>query len=160
MSGTGWLKPLLAALLAMMPAAAAALPELDAAHWQQLTALARDLAALPQVRDRERFRRAEYWQAAGAAGGDCEDLALLARDRLRALGWPPESLRLALAWTEAREYHAVLTVDALHHGVPATYVIDSRFAWVTGWDALTRYGYRWNMRQRAGAPGWSYVPRP
>ena len=138
---------------------AAALPELDADHWQQLVAVTRAVAALPRVPDRDRFHRAEYWQAADEAGGDCEDLALLARARLRALGWPPEALRLALAWTETREYHAVLTVEALHHGIAATYVIDSRFGWVVGWDALTRHGYRWDMRQRGDAPGWAYVPR-
>ncbi len=153
------LKWIVAALLtAASPATA--LPELDAARWNELTALARAIADLPNVRDQDRFHRVEYWQAADDRGGDCEDMALLARARLRALGWPPESLRLALAWTEAGEYHAVLTVDALHHGSPATYVIDSRFAWVESWDALTRYGYRWDIRQRADAPGWFYVARP
>ena len=154
------MKRLVAALLVAAAAPANALPELDTARWNELVAVARAVAALPGIRDQDRFRRVEYWQVADDRGGDCEDMALLARARLRALGWPPGSLRLALAWTETREYHAVLTIDALHRGVPATYVIDSRFAWVASWDALTRYGYRWDMRQRADPPGWSYVARP
>ena len=136
------------------------MPALDAAHWQQLVDLARDLAAMPHVRDQDRFHRIEYWQVADAGGGDCEDLALLARARLTALGWPADALRLALVWTETGEYHAVLTIDALRHGVPATYVIDSRFAWVVGWDTLAHYGYRWDRRQRPGGAGWVYIVRP
>ncbi len=154
------MRRLLTLLIAALPLPAHAAPELDEARWDQLTTLARAIQALPAVRDDERFRRAEYWQAADAQGGDCEDMALLARARLLALGWPAAALRLALVWTETREYHAVLTVDVVRHGAPATYVIDNRFAWVIGWDALSRHGYRWDVRQNAGRPGWSYVAKP
>ena len=150
----------LALLLALAPPATAALPELDGTGWARLQAASAAAFALPDVRDDERFHRADYWEPADAQGGDCEDKALFARALLRAGGWPGESLKLALAWTEAGEYHAVLTVDVLRHGRPATYVIDPRFGWVLGWDALTRYGYRWDRRQAATATGWTRIAAP
>ena len=144
------------ALLLLFPGAAAA-EELDAARWAELGAVNAAVNALPARRDRERFGVAEYWEAADSAGGDCEDKALAARDLLLGRGWPPGALRLALAWTEAREYHAVLTVEVERGGSPATYVLDSRFPWVLAWDALTRHGYRWAMRQDGGGR-WRRVP--
>ena len=131
---------------------------LDGQRWQQLADTSRATFGLDDVRDTEKFRRADYWEAADAAGGDCEDKALQARAVLLALGWPASSLRLALVWTEAREYHAVLTIDVTRSGAPATYVIDSRFAWVLGWDALSRHGYRWDRRQAPAGRGWIYIP--
>lgn len=146
-------------MFALTLAAAALLaapPDLDASRWAELSAVATAAFALPDAADRDRFDRADHWEVADAAGGDCEDKALYARARLIALGWPPAMLRLALLWTEAREYHAVLTVDVVRRGAPATYVLDSRFPWVLGWDALTRHGYRWDRRQSAGG-GWTRV---
>ncbi len=146
-----------AALLAMATPAAAALPELDSAAWARLQAAGNAAYRLPDVHDDERYHRADYWEVADARGGDCEDKALYARALLRSQGWPPGSLRLALVWTETGEYHAVLTIDVVRHGRPATYVIDPRFGWVLGWDALTRYGYRWDRRQAAAGAGWARV---
>ncbi len=132
-------------------------PSLDAARWAELSAAAAAAFALPDRRDVDRFRRADYWAVADANGGDCEDKALYARARLLAQGWPPSSLRLALVWTEGGEYHAVLTVDAVRLGLPATYVIDPRFTWVVGWDALSRIGYRWDRRQSANGGNWTKI---
>ncbi|WP_310474751.1 transglutaminase-like cysteine peptidase [Sandarakinorhabdus sp.] len=141
-------------LLALLAAPARAV-ELDPTGWAQLVAAAQHGFALADVRDKSRFRRADHWEIADAQGGDCEDKALLARAALVAQGWPQASLRIALVWTEAREYHAVLTVDVVRHGAAATYVIDNRFPWVLGWDALSQHGYRWDRRQ-AGR-GWTRI---
>lgn len=151
---------LIAALLFMALAGgelAAAPVALDARRWQQLVDTSRSSFDLADVRDTQKFRRADYWEAADATGGDCEDKALRARATLLALGWPASSLRLALVWTEAGEYHAVLTIDVERFGAPATYVIDSRFAWVIGWDALSRHGYRWDRRQAPSGRGWIHI---
>lgn len=148
----------LAALLSAAPAAAA--PALDAARWAELVEVSRQGFQIEAVRDQARFARADYWQVADTAGGDCEDKALLARALLLARGWPAGALRLALAWTEEREYHAVLTVDVERDGQPATYVIDGRFPWVVGWDRLTALGYRWDRRQAASGPGWQRIVVP
>jgi predicted transglutaminase-like cysteine proteinase len=127
---------------------------LDAARWAELEAVRAEIAALPRRSDRDRFGRADIWQIADGTGGDCEDLALAARARLHSLGWPADALRLALAWDETGTYHAVLTVETVHRGLPATYVIDNRIPWVVGWSALTRYGYRWNIRQSGRLGEW------
>lgn len=125
---------------------------------QQLNAVHRAVASLGARDDARLFQRTDYWTSAGAQGGDCEDLALAARSRLMELGWPPRSLRLAMAWTEKGIYHAVLTVDVEHKGRLATFVLDSRFEDVRGWDELTTRGYRWDRRQAAGLPYWVTVP--
>jgi predicted transglutaminase-like cysteine proteinase len=143
-----------AALLAIGVPARSAPMVLDAARWAEIEAVRAEIAALPVRSDRERFGRNDVWQSAGGSGGDCEDLALAARDALRARGWPADALRLALAWDETGAYHAVLTVETVHRGVPATYVIDNRIPWVVGWSALARYGYRWNIRQSARPGEW------
>jgi predicted transglutaminase-like cysteine proteinase len=148
-----------AVLVAVTPAAAAPVA-LDADRWQQLSSVSRAAFALPDVRDSDRHGAVDTWDVADAAGGDCEDKALFARDALIAKGWPSTSLRLALVWTETQEYHAVLTIDVVLHGEPATYVIDSRFAWVLGWDVLSRHGYRWDRRQSVQGPGWIHIAQP
>lgn len=145
----------IAVLLLLVAAPALATPpDLDDGRWLQLQSVSAAAFALPDVGDLERWHRTDYWEVADAAGGDCEDKALFARAALLAQGWPATSLRLALGWTETGEYHAVLTIDVTRHGRPATYVIDGRFGWVVGWDALTRHGYRWDRRQAAAGPGW------
>lgn len=60
---------------------------------QQLETVLREVAALGARDDAALFRRSDYWTSAGEQGGDCEDLALAARARLLALGWPPRTLR-------------------------------------------------------------------
>lgn len=145
------------ALPIAFPAQPVAAIELDAEKWALLSALARDGFALPEVDDRDRFGIADRWDPADATGGDCEDKALRARAALIAGGWPEGGLRIATAWTETREYHAVLTIDVIRHGAPATYVIDNRFPWVLGWDALSRHGYRWDRRQAAAGRGWTHI---
>jgi predicted transglutaminase-like cysteine proteinase len=72
-----------------------------------------------------------------------------------ALGWRPEELRIAVAWTEQGDYHVVLTVDGLtKKGVRQTYVLDNRFSHVETWSTLTRLGYRWDRRQDKTGQHW------
>ena len=148
------MRALIAALLLAAAPAAAAPVDLDAARWAELGGASAAIFAVAEVSDEARFATPDRWEVADAAGGDCEDKALLARAQLLAKGWPPQALRLALAWTEAGAYHAVLTIDVVRAGRPATYVIDPRFPFVVGWDQLTRHGYRWDRRQAADAHGW------
>lgn len=149
------MRTLITVMAALLAAPAAAAPvDLDAVRWAELGAASAAAFTVTTVSDRERHAAADRWDIADAAGGDCEDKALLARARLLAQGWPATALRLALVWTEARDYHAVLTIDVVRRGRPATYVIDGRFPWVVAWDRLTRYGYRWDRRQTADGRGW------
>lgn len=135
---------------------------IDAVALAQLENVQRTINALPMRSDQDRFGRVEYWQSADATGGDCEDKALAARDALVALGWSAKALRLALAWDETGIYHAVLTVDVQTAGdvplagVATTYVLDSRFAKLRTWSALSRRGYRWSVRQ-SETNGWQRI---
>ena len=129
-------------------------------RWRQLASVHRAVYGLGAKDDTELFQRADYWETASSAGGDCEDHALAARARLLGLGWPPRSLRLAMAWTEHGDYHAVLTVDVEEKGQVATYVLDSRFEDVRRWNELSARGYRWDRRQAPGLPFWVTVVQP
>lgn len=126
----------------------------------ELAKVHRAVVALGARADSELFKRADYWVTANDQGGDCEDHALAARARLLELGWPPRSLRLAMAWTEKGDYHAVLTVDVEEKGQVATYVLDSRFEDVRPWNELSARGDRWDRRQAPGLPFWVTVAQP
>lgn len=71
--------------------------------------------ALPSIPDQP---GRDFWQAAGAEGGDCEDKALAKLDGLLAAGFPIEHLRLASCWigrtgpTKDGEAHVVLVLEA------------------------------------------------
>ena len=154
------MRALLLLVVLLVPfAGAQALPMLDAVRWGQLESVNRAVNTLPAASDRARFGVDEFWELADGSGGDCEDKALAARAALLAQGWPAESLRLALAWTEAHELHAVLTIEVENDFGRATYVLDSRFPWVLAWDALSRSGYTWLTRQ-AGDGHWRKIASP
>lgn len=78
--------------------------------------------------------------------GDCEDYALTKRKVLLAAGLPAGALRLATAYTEHGEYHAVLTVAT----TAGTLVLDNRFPTVRDWRSMP---YRWVTLQR---PDWPF----
>jgi predicted transglutaminase-like cysteine proteinase len=133
---------------------------LTSQRMNELGRVQRELSALARISDDTRVRDGDFWTVASTGGGDCEDFALAARARLMSMGWPPRSLRLAMAWTEKGVYHAVLTVDMAHKGRLTTLVLDSRLDDVQGWDELTARGYRWDRRQAAGLPFWVTVATP
>ena len=147
----------LALTLALCAASqAAAAPALTPERWRELERVQSAVYAMPNRTDSERLGALDLWQPADSrSGGDCEDHALAARQRLLALGWPPSALRIAMGWTEQGDYHAVLTIDvATAKGGVETYVLDNRFARVEAWHTLSRYGYRWDRRQEGNGPGW------
>ncbi len=128
---------------------------LDAPHWAQLEQV--QLQVNQQVAfatDQQAWGKAEYWEPAQRLG-DCEDIALLKRQRLMKLGWPAEALRIAVAKDERGALHALLTVDVTAmDGRPETYALDNRVVHVEPWRALSEYGYRWIERQKPGSSAW------
>ena len=90
-------------------------------------------------KDSYTFGRADYWSIPFVYG-DCEDITLLKRRDLIALGWPPSSLLLTLARTETGVLHLVLTAVT----DKGEYVLDNRRNAVLPWSALD---YRWLGRQ-------------
>src|SRR3546814_17302540 len=80
---------------------------LDDARWAQLDAVNSDVNRnIHYVADSRTFDRSEYWTLPQGQG-DCEDLALEKRRRLIAMGWPRESLLIALANVPRVGGHAV-----------------------------------------------------
>ncbi len=97
----------------------------------------------------EEEKGTDVWQSRTDAGpGDCEDFALTMRRILR--GRYPEysgSFLIATAYTEDKQYHAVLTIETSD----GTIVCDIRFPECAPWDA---FPYEWRMREVAGADFW------
>lgn len=91
----------------------------------------------------------DVWQSRTDVGpGDCEDFALTMRRILR--GRYPEysgSFLIATAYTEEKQYHAVLTIETSD----GTIVCDIRYPECAPWDA---FPYEWRMREVAGADFW------
>lgn len=111
--------------------------------------------------DQQLYGVAEFWTVADQkTGGDCEDIALAAREQLLGLGWPSSALRLATAWTEQNDFHLVLTVDVFINDVVQTLVIDSRFPRLQTYSGLTNIGYRFQTRQAALGAGWVKIQAP
>ncbi|MGH6954161.1 MAG: transglutaminase-like cysteine peptidase [Alphaproteobacteria bacterium] len=82
--------------------------------------------------------------------GKSEAVALAKRERLVALGWPPDALRLARCVTERAEPHAVLTIETDN----GTWVLDNRRRGISAWSAVP---YRWLAREVPGRFLWQRI---
>lgn len=89
--------------------------------------------------DQEIYGVAEYWTMPTTLG-DCEDYALLKRERLANLGWPRSSLLMTVVRDEQGEGHAVLTVRTKQ----GDFVLDNKIADVRLWSDTP---YNFVMRQ-------------
>lgn len=137
-------------------------------RWGQLRAVNRDInRSIRPSTDRALYGMEEFWQrplltSGAGARGDCEDYALEKRARLIALGWPADSLALAVAVAPRIGLHAVLLVqtdegdfvlDNLHDEPRALSSLD--YVWLsrqTGAD-LTN----WAVAQVSGMPTRQFV---
>ena len=64
-------------------------------------------ASVTYKTDLEQYSTPEHWVEASNLG-DCEDYALLKRQRLLEAGFARKDLHLACCWCETGEYHAAL----------------------------------------------------
>jgi predicted transglutaminase-like cysteine proteinase len=97
----------------------------------------REIAA---VTDIENIGVVDRWDLPMSGRGDCEDIALLKRKRLIALGFPRQSLLMTVVWDLNGEGHAVLTAHTDH----GDYILDNLSPLVRLWSAT---GYRFVKRQ-------------
>lgn len=86
----------------------------------------------------------EKWQA-DVATGDCEDYALTKRRHLIRLGWSPNALRIAIAYTPDDEGHAVLVVSTSSGDL----VLDNRTGAILNWRDTD---LKWVMIQSSANP--------
>jgi predicted transglutaminase-like cysteine proteinase len=89
--------------------------------------------------DLEIYGQTEYWTIP-VSKGDCEDYALLKRQRLMARGWPASALLITVVRDEKGEGHAVLTART----VQGDFILDNKVDDVKVW---TRTPYEFVMRQ-------------
>lgn len=129
---------------------------LDQIHWAQLEQVQAQVERkVAYSSDMQRFGVEDWWEPA-VDKGDCEDMVLAKRQKLMDMGWPADTLRIAVVIDGHGELHAVLTVDVVSQkGAPATYVLDSHFQHVEPWNLLGQYGYTWLERSKPGSTAWS-----
>ena len=104
--------------------------------------------------DKRLYGRVDYWASPRetlSKGGDCEDIALLKYESLRALGFGKDVLRLViLKNTKEKNVHAVVTVEL--NGV--TYALDSLQDVPVEARNLTHYQPVFSL---SGAQRWIHV---
>jgi predicted transglutaminase-like cysteine proteinase len=94
--------------------------------------------------DLEIYGQTEYWTIP-ATKGDCEDYALLKRQRLMVRGWPASALLMTVVRDQKGEGHAVLTARTLQ----GDFILDNKVDEVKAWH---RTGYEFVMRQSYLSP--------
>lgn len=62
----------------------------------------------PEISDMEQYGVEDFWALPTLRGGDCEDIAMLKKKQLVALGFAPETLSIAAVLTRDGQNHAVL----------------------------------------------------
>lgn len=87
-----------------------------------------------EVSDHRQYRKIDYWTLPLSSRGDCEDFALLKKQRLVASGIAPERLLIATVLDHKRQGHAVLILRA----DSGDYVLDNLTNRIKPWQS-TRY---------------------
>lgn len=94
----------------------------------------------------------DNWTTLSQVGpGDCEDFALTLRSFLRQS--MPEyagAFRMATAYTEQFQYHAVITLETNE----GTMVCDIRFPQCGTWES---FPYEWHLREVVGNANWENI---
>jgi predicted transglutaminase-like cysteine proteinase len=112
----------------------------SAARLSELDAVNRSVNhEIEPATDLEVYGQTEYWTIP-TTKGDCEDYALLKRQRLMARGWPASALLMTVVRDQRGEGHAVLTVRT----VQGDFILDNKIDEVKVWH---RTGYEYIMRQ-------------
>ena len=87
-----------------------------------------------EVSDSRQYRKTDYWTLPLSARGDCEDFALLKKQKLVEAGIAPERLLIATVLDQRRQGHAVLILRA----DSGDYVLDNLTNRIKPWKS-TRY---------------------
>ena len=97
-------------------------------------------AEIEPATDLEVYGVTEYWAIPTDGRGDCEDYALLKRQRLMQAGWPASALLMTVVMDEKNEGHAVLTARTAH----GDFILDNKTDDLKLWHKTS---YRFVMRQ-------------
>lgn len=97
-------------------------------------------AEIIPMTDQEQYGIEDYWTIPVSGRGDCEDYALLKRQRLMRAGWPASALLMTVVFDERNEGHAVLTART----ADGDFILDNKSDTIKLWSKTT---YRYIMRQ-------------
>lgn len=124
--------------------------EMTADRLNQLQNVDHIVNAMPYIADMKQFGQDEFWEATGK--GDCEDKAMAKMAMLRTLGWPKESLDLAVCFLK-NIGHCVLVA----HTSRGDMVLDNNLTKPTLWNTLP---YKWlEMSQDGDFRKWVEIKR-
>lgn len=98
-----------------------------------------------EVSDNKQYGVEDYWTLPTSGAGDCEDFALLKRQRLVALGVPSSVLLVTVVRDRRGEGHAVLTVVT----DKGNYVLDNKTNTIKPWSQT---GYKFYSMQSSASP--------
>ncbi|RYH10194.1 transglutaminase-like cysteine peptidase [Tropicimonas sp. IMCC6043] len=98
-----------------------------------------------EIADEVQYRKPDVWTLPTARGGDCEDLALLKKRELVALGYDPSRLLLTTVLDRSGQSHAVLVVRT----DTGDFVLDNLRDAIRPWN---RTGYTFLRMQDPDAP--------
>ena len=117
--------------------------------WSEIVAINRDVnRSVVETSDQRQYGLEDYWAIPASVSGrpmrgDCEDYALLKRERLIATGVPEGALTIAIGRTPWGVRHAVLLVAT----ASGEYVLDSLSDRVQHWSEAELV---WETRQAPG----------
>lgn len=121
---------------------------LTPAAWAQVLAVNMAVnAEITPVTDEDHWGVAESWDYPSDGKGDCEDYALLKRQRLIAAGLPRRALLMTVVLDEQRAGHAVLMVRTDRGDL----ILDNKRDAILPW---TQTGYVYIKRESQTAAGW------
>lgn len=92
--------------------------------------------SIRQVTDLVNYGREDHWTLPLNGVGDCEDIALLKRQRLIAMGWPSSALLMTVVRDRRGEGHAVLSVQTDR----GSFILDNKTSSIRLWTN-TPYTY-------------------
>ena len=97
-------------------------------------------AEIQPATDMELYGVTDYWTIPQNGKGDCEDYALLKRQRLMQMGWPASALLMTVVYDEKNEGHAILTARTAN----GDFILDNKTDELKLWSKTP---YRYVMRQ-------------
>ncbi len=121
---------------------------LDAATWQRILDVNKSVnAAIKPMSDMDQWGVVEQWGLPTSGAGDCEDYALLKRQRLAELGLPRRAMLMTVVIDETGGGHAILTIRTDR----GDFILDNKRNAILSWEAT---GYRYVKRESQDVAGW------
>lgn len=121
---------------------------LDVGTWQRILDVNKTVnAAIKPMSDMDQWGVVEHWGLPTSGAGDCEDYALLKRQRLAEFGIPRRAMLMTVVIDETGGGHAILTIRTDR----GDFILDNKRNAILSWEAT---GYRYVKRESQDVAGW------